>query len=158
MGNCNCLSKDRGDEAEYLGEEFQKFSNEDPDYIDQDRPLLRGAPKNIPSIEEISKIKEKIHEKIIENSKETEITIEEITEEQFSDLLKKNQNIARILNNNQDEINTFIYEGDEKIYNVPPLKFSNKKTNENEYYKGTYDENGNICGKGIIITKENNVY
>ena len=158
MGNCNCLSKDRGDEAEYLGEDFQKFSNDEPEFIDQDRPLLRGAPKPIPSIEEISKIKEKIHEKIIESSKETEITIEEITEDDFISELNKNQNISRILKNNEDEINTFNYEGDEKIYNVPPLKFSNKKTNENEFYKGTYDEYGNICGKGIIITKENNVY
>ena len=93
MGNCNCLSKDRADEAEYLGEDFQKFSNDEPEFIDQDRQILRGPAKPIQSIEEISKIKEKIHKKLIETSKETEITIEEISEDDFISELNKNQNI-----------------------------------------------------------------
>ena len=46
---------------------------------------------------------------------------------------------------------------EEEIYQVSPLKFTNKN-NENEYYYGSFNNKGNFSGLGTLISKENNIY
>ena len=86
-----------------------------------------------------------------------EIKIEEISPEDFDKEIEKNKLIERILNTNKYELDNIFYEGDEKVYKINPIKYSNKK-GEIEYYLGTYDKKGNLCGKGIFISKEGNLY
>ena len=87
-------------------------------------------------------------------NKKVEIKYENKSEEKE---IEKNKKANEILLNNQNELNLIKYEGEDILFQSPPLKFQNKN-NEIEYYSGTFDNKGNFCGIGTLITKDKNIY
>ena len=149
MGSKNCYTiNDRNDNREIS----TKYNTE---YLTTSDFNSDSNKTNIPNNEKLKFI-EQLKNKL-KKEKNEEIIIEEIKLNDFINEIEKNEKIKNIIQINQTELNNIIYEGEDKLNKIPPLKFSNKKK-EIEYYFGTFDNKGNIYGKGIMITKDENLY
>ena len=152
--NCCKIKQDDNDSKEFYPKEEQiKYETFEDTFKTETN--FKSIPRVIQE-EDINKLINIIKQNLYLELNE-EIKIEEISPEDFDKEIGKNKLIERILNTNKYELDNIFYEGDEKVYKINPLKYSNKK-GEIEYYLGTYDKKGNLCGKGIFISKEGNLY
>jgi hypothetical protein len=135
------------------GEDF-KYETFD-DMIKEKKINLKSKPRKI-FTEDIPNLKEIIQKKI-SGETNNNISIEEITETDFNSELSKN-NIAQNILNENNEVLEKIENEEKELYTMPPLKFSNVKDGKTEYYSGSFDKEGNFNGKGILISKDGNIY
>ena len=117
MGNCHCITKDKGDNQEFYKEDFQNFEDEISGFENENPQKLKSTKKPKTTEEEILKIKDLLNEKLKNQNLKDEIIIEEITKEEFEEKLKKNEESYRCLKTNENETKTFMFEGDEKALN-----------------------------------------
>jgi hypothetical protein len=157
MGEINCCKKsgDIDDEKELIASQIEPIENP----ISDDMINLNDNFKSIPrrnQNEHLDKLKTLIQKNILTETNE-EVTLEEMNNDDFENEIEKNKSIQRILKSKENELEEILYNDDDILFQSPPLKFTNQK-GEIEYYSGTYDKTGNLCGKGVLIGKDGIVY
>ena len=157
MGEINCCKKsnDKGDEKELIASQIEQLQNPKSDEMINLNDNFKLIPRTHHN-QNLDQLKNLIKKNILLESKE-EINLEEINNDEFEEEIEKNQTINRILKSKENELEEILYNDDDILFQSPPLKFTNQK-GEIEYYSGTYDKTGNLCGKGVLIGKDGIVY
>jgi hypothetical protein len=154
MGCCERKQAHLDELITYENEELKSNSiNEKPEK--ELNINFKSAPRKKPE-EEINKLHDILRNKL-SSDPNNKIELEEMKLDEFEKEIEKNKKANEILLNNQNELNLIKYEGEDILFQSPPLKFQNKN-NEIEYYSGTFDNKGNFCGIGTLITKDKNIY
>ena len=83
------------------------------------------------------------------------IKFDEMSMQNFEEILKKNNYYKRIINNLKEEINNILFADNIKYVNIVPIKIS--FSGVTQYYQGSYNSEGKCHGPGIWSQK-NNIY
>ena len=163
--NCSCLQNDQNDNKELLengviNSEYS-FNNESKRQtgVLQSSGKLKNKNNNTPLYLKqnitnfLNLFQNKLNNNMINN-----YSIEEISQLEFNNAINNNSQAQRTINLLNNFFSNVKYYGDNNIINLPPLKIINNSNNEIEYYEGFFDDQGNFCGIGTLITKDFNIY
>lgn len=85
------------------------------------------------------------------------LVLKPITNEEFNNQLKNKPVFYRIKNQLKEKLHQINF--DESYYqNVTAFKIANVSTGDIQYYKGSYDINGQCCGEGLWLNNYNIYY
>lgn len=144
MGNnLNCLSQARNEGEDEMNNEQEMTKARAINMIQNE--FRRGTAKK--------HLRELIQEVIKDKAKTADpfITIEEISTKDFNDKILSNDKIEAALEENKAKLVGFNYEGKEIEYQMKPLKIVDNDKNETQYYYGSWNAKGELCGKGTLI-------
>ena len=86
------------------------------------------------------------------------IKFEEISIEDFENILNKNKHYKRIINNLSEDLDKIFYEEDNIVYeDIVPIKIYLEPNGKPQYFQGNYNIEGKAVGQGILI-KNNDIY
>lgn len=100
----------------------------------------------------------KLYERISDNAEAKGMTLNKTNEEEFESKLKQLPCIIPIREKFKEELDKIKYEGEETVYDLPCIKFEDKQNDKKEYYKGQWNNKGELCGKVKTLSNNNTYY
>ena len=161
--NCSCLQNDQNDNKELLENgvinseySFNNESKRQTGVLQSSGKLKNKTPLYLK--QNITNFLNLFQNKLNNNNMINNYSIEEISQLEFNNAINNNSQAQRTINLLNNFFSNVKYYGDNNIINLPPLKIINNSNNEIEYYEGFFDDQGNFCGIGTLITKDFNIY
>ena len=160
--NCSCLQNDQNDNKELLengilnSEYSFNESKRQTGVLQSSGKLKNKTPLYLK--QNITNFLNLFQNKLNNNNMINNYSIEEISQLEFNNAINNNNQAQRTINLLNNFFSNVKYYGDNNIINLPPLKIINNSNNEIEYYEGFFDDQGNFCGIGTLITKDFNIY